>query len=141
MKPTKKELERLEKFIKVNPWRFAKTYANTAPHEYVVLGHLSEAMRKEFRWFESCITKFGTKMPYYRTFFIYLYIGKYKYWIDGGYNGETILNRADHDGGLKNPYDKTYQKKVESKVVSKEEIKTDREWFKKRTQVKQQSLL
>ena len=134
---------RLLAFIKANPWRFAKTYAKFAPHEYVILGKLSDKMKKEFKWFVNFIDLNGVKAKFGKNTFTYLYLGEYKYWLDDGYNGELILNRADHDGGLKNPFQREYRKPtfVTLKPKTEEEKKQDIAWFKARTKPAQSSLL
>ena len=97
--------KRANRFIGGNSWRFATTYAKTAPHEYLIYDRLDSEMQSEYLWFMDIINKFGVRERFYRVFFSYLYYGEYKYWIDDGYNGEKniILNRADRDGGLKKP--------------------------------------
>ena len=76
-------------------WKTAKTYANTAPHEYIVKkwnptvwDALAAAIDRygidqEFRLFKS------------RNTYRYLYIGDYRYW-----HYEIILNRARADQSL-----------------------------------------
>lgn len=85
---------RLKKFIDGNKWIFAKTYAKTAPHEYVVYDKLNTDMQKEYDWFVKQIEEKGVDEKFYQTTFRYLYVGDMKYWVHGfGVEDRGILNR------------------------------------------------
>ena len=71
---------RLKKFIDANNWIFAKTYAKTAPHEYVVYDNLDSNMQKEYEWFIEQIKEKGIDEKFYQTTFRYLYFEDKKYW-------------------------------------------------------------
>jgi|SRR3989338_2771627 len=90
---TKDEI-RLKKFIDNNKWIFAKTYAKTAPHEYLIYDKLDEEMQKEYNWFIKQIEEKGIDKKFYQITFRYLYFDDMKYWI---HNTETrekgVLNR------------------------------------------------
>ena len=90
---TKDEI-RLKKFIDNNKWIFAKTYAKTAPHEYLIYDKLDEEKQKEYNWFIKQIEEKGIDEKFYQTTFRYLYFDGMKYWI---HNTETrekgVLNR------------------------------------------------
>ncbi|MBI3685311.1 hypothetical protein HY250_02805 [Candidatus Azambacteria bacterium] len=58
---------RLKKFIKGNTWIFAKTYAKTAPHEYVVYDNLDAERQKEYDWFVKQIEEKGVDEKFYRV--------------------------------------------------------------------------
>lgn len=71
--------------IKAQEWTFAKTYAATAPHEYFLYHQnpaLYEALVKK-------IEKSGVSERFYKRNYLYLYLGKYKYWYIG-----TVMNRS-----------------------------------------------
>jgi hypothetical protein len=71
---------RLKRFIDGNEWIFAKTYAKTAPHEYVVYDRLSPEMQVEYDWFIQQIVKHGVDEKFYSKTFRYLYFEDRKYW-------------------------------------------------------------
>lgn len=85
---------RLKKFIDSNKWIFAKTYAKTAPHEYLVYNNLDQETQKEYDWFLEQIQQYGIDEKFYQTTFRYLYVGDMKFWVHG-FEGEDrgILNR------------------------------------------------
>lgn len=90
---TKDEI-RLKNFINNNQWIFAKTYAKTAPHEYLVYDKLDEERQKEYDWFIKQIEEKGVDEKFYQTTFRYLYFDSMKYWIHGSEeNDKGILNR------------------------------------------------
>ena len=90
---TKYEI-RLKKFIDNNNWIFAKTYAKTAPHEYLIYDKLDEETQKEYNWFIKQIEEKGVNEKFYQITFRYLYFDGMKYWIHGaGENDRGILNR------------------------------------------------
>ena len=85
--------KRLNKFIKSNKWIFAKTYADTFPHEYVVQPDDPKKL-EEFIFFAKSIHKYGYLKAFYKSMFTYLEIDGYKYWTMGdGYGNTTIINR------------------------------------------------
>jgi hypothetical protein len=79
--PTEDLLTRIEN----QQWKFAKTYAKTAPHEYIVDGWNIELFN------EIChlIDTDGYEEMFYDKPFIYYNIGEFKYW-----HYDTILNRC-----------------------------------------------
>jgi len=79
---TKDEI-RLKKFIDSNKWTFAKTYAKTAPHEYLIYDNLDEERQKEYDWFIKQIEEKGVDEKFYQSTFRYLYFDGMKYWIHG----------------------------------------------------------
>ena len=90
----KKDEIRLKNFIDSTDWVFAKTYAKTAPHEYVVYDKLDEEGKKEYEWFVGQIKEKGIDEKFYQATFRYLYFEDKKYWthdldeMEGG-----VLNR------------------------------------------------
>lgn len=91
------DLNRVRSFISGNTWIFAKTYAKTAPHEYVVKTKLpTEEMKKEFEWMVMLIRERGYEAEFWGKVHTYLDIDGKKYWTMGEPVEETIiLNRAD----------------------------------------------
>jgi hypothetical protein len=91
---TPNDQARSKRFIDGNQWIFAKTYAKTAPHEYVVYDKLTADMRKEYDWFVEQIEDHGVDEKFYQTTFRYLYLDGMKYWVHGFDIGDRgILNR------------------------------------------------
>ena len=91
----------LPELIAAAPWREAKTYRNTWPHEYVLIRKdqqqaLLDAFCERVRNGEGIDGRFFSKS------FTYLFIGEYKYWtytpcmkIDlDSTDDEFVLNRA-----------------------------------------------
>ena len=60
---------RVKLFIKSVEWTFAKTYAKTAPHEYIVRENLTSKQKEEFDYLGECIDKYGYKKRFFRIFF------------------------------------------------------------------------
>ena len=90
---TKDEIK-LKKFIDATTWIFAKTYAKTAPHEYVIYDMLDVEMQKEYRWFVKQIEEKGVEEKFYQTTFKYLYFYDKKYWVHDTKEREGgVLNR------------------------------------------------
>lgn len=75
-------------------WVFAKTYAKTFPHEYVVVDRLSATDKKRLYIFVKMIREFGYDKNFFTRVFKYLEVGGYKYWtMDELIMETTILNR------------------------------------------------
>ncbi len=84
--------EQVQFVIENSRWIFAKTYANTAPHEYTLL---QDADKDTFDAFVKHINSNLVKEPFYRTWFYYCYIGEYKYWTMEKVGEQcTLINRA-----------------------------------------------
>lgn len=82
-------------FIDNRFWKYAKTYAKTAPHSYTVREWQPDK-DDEFVDMLNIITDYGTKEKFYRTTFTYLYVDGQKYWAT--HNAERvfiIINRCD----------------------------------------------
>ena len=91
----------LTELIALAPWREAKTYSETWPHEYVLIKtdkqqELLDAYCERIRDGE------GVAGQFFRKQFTYLFIGEYKYWtytpcqqIDlDSTKDDFVLNRA-----------------------------------------------
>ena len=88
--------ELIRKFVAGHHWTFAKTYAKTAPHEYIVKDDLQEDDRREFEEIVMFIREKGKTEEFEGKMHIYYYLDGKKYWTMGAPLEETrILNRAD----------------------------------------------
>lgn len=92
MKMTEKKIREI---LESREWTFAKSMPLT-PHFYI--------KRKDFQneqIFEDMaafIQRNGVPKKFFKTTYIYLFLGKYKYWTMGNPPEETtIINRADND--------------------------------------------
>jgi hypothetical protein len=90
----RKDEVRLNTFIDGATWIFAKTYAKTAPHEYVIYDNLDAEGKKEYEWFVEQIQEKGVDEKFYQTTFRYLYFDDRKYWThDTKQKKDGVLNR------------------------------------------------
>lgn len=82
-------------------WTWAKTYAKTAPHWYVVLGKTPEMSVEEYERAGRVIRRFGKPGKFYQSTNVYLTLDGYRYWImnligpQGIAYESTLINRAD----------------------------------------------
>ena len=83
-------IERARKFIASCDWIFAKTYAQTAPHEYIVREKLPADLQADFDWFANLIDHEGYEDKFYDATFTYLPIDSKKYW-----HMENLINRDE----------------------------------------------
>ena len=91
---TEYDFVRIKKFIDGNTWTFAKTYAKTAPHEYLIYDKLDSENQKEYLWFANCIKKDGVDGKFYNAVLRYFYFGKHKYWLGNtDSRKDGVLNR------------------------------------------------
>lgn len=92
-----KDLAWANEYVKRQVWREAKTYRNTAPHEYIVVTP-SHSGRADFRHMFDLVMKYGRFEKFYGKTFLYLFLNDgYKYFFGTGdewNEGYTILNRA-----------------------------------------------
>jgi hypothetical protein len=103
--------EELERFIKTEEWTFAKTYAQTWPHEYLVKQRVDEDM---FLDVVRHIRQHGHKAAFYRRQYTYFQQDGLVYWTmvpdeadPARYpvEDETIINRC--------PIESTYDYRLE----------------------------
>lgn len=88
------EEKRFRGYIENVRWQFAKTYANTWPHEYTVRGWRPD-IDSEFAWAAQYIRDHGTPEPFFKKIHVYLSLDGWKYWTMGNPIDETtIINRA-----------------------------------------------
>ena len=78
--------DNLKLFIKNTSWVFAKTYAETWPHEYIVQEQVDKML---FDKLADYIDKNGTPDYFYQKQMIYLKYDGYVYW-----HMENIINRC-----------------------------------------------
>ncbi len=76
----------MKAFIKATPWIFAKTYAETWPHEYIVQEQVDKML---FDKLADYIDTKGTPEYFYKKQMIYLEYDGYVYW-----HMENIINRC-----------------------------------------------
>lgn len=76
-------------------WTWAKTYADSAPHRYVVLGRTPGLNRSDFVRAGAVIRTFGQPGKFYRSTNIYLEVGEWKWWtMDPRVVDTDLINRA-----------------------------------------------
>ncbi|OQX57482.1 MAG: hypothetical protein B5M52_07365 [Helicobacteraceae bacterium 4484_230] len=73
-------------FIEDEEWIFAKTYAKTWPHEYLVEEKVDKVLFAELA---DCIDKFGHKENFYSKQMTYFPFKNHMYW-----HMENIINRC-----------------------------------------------
>lgn len=79
-------------------WTFAKTYAETAPHEYVVLGRTDGICAEDFVRAARVIHTFGQPGKFWNNTNIYLTNDRMKWWTMDSELVETgLINRATTD--------------------------------------------
>jgi hypothetical protein len=82
----------LKDFINKSKWIFAKTYAETWPHHYIVRERVDEDL---FRKLVEHIRQSGYEGPFYSKKYIYFEEDGYVYWTMGAPIEETtIINRC-----------------------------------------------
>jgi hypothetical protein len=81
-------------------WIWARTYARTAPHDYVVAGRSPRLSRADFLRAGAVIRTFGQPGRFYRSTNIYLTSpdGRWKWWtMDRRVRDTSLINRASTD--------------------------------------------
>lgn len=82
-------------FVSSFNWTFAKTYAKTAPHEYIVLGKVGLEHKAEFIRVAQFIRDAGFKAFYYRRSGFYYILDDNYYWtMDDNVEDTDLINRA-----------------------------------------------
>lgn len=94
-------LEEAKAFAEGHKWKFATTYAKTAPHEYLVKKWLSEEDRLLFERLVQTINKDSVVGYFYGHKNNYLILGDYYYWYMGECYPENLavdlINRTTTD--------------------------------------------
>ena len=90
--------QELKEFINKQSWIFAKTYANKAPHEYIVRGRIN-GTDGEFMRVVNHIQEKGITMYFWNHPNRYIFVDGHQYWVmrDGTDDPTTILNRCNVD--------------------------------------------
>ncbi len=87
--------EKLRSFISRQSWIFAKTYADRAPHEYVVR-HKINGTDEDFMKIVNYIQEYGITMYFWNRPNKYIFLDGWQYWAMGDEDGNiTVLNRCD----------------------------------------------
>lgn len=73
-------IEEAKNFAESHRWKFASTYAKTAPHEYLIKKWLSEEDRLQFERLVQTINKESVIGYFYGHKNNYLILGNYYYW-------------------------------------------------------------
>ena len=94
-------LEEAQEFVESHHWKFATTYAKTAPHEYLVKRCLSEKDRLLFERLIQTINKESVIGYFYGHKNYYLILGDHYYWYMVGCYPENmavdLINRTTTD--------------------------------------------
>jgi hypothetical protein len=99
----------LKDFIINSDWIFAKTYAETWPHEYIVRDRVDEDL---FVKMVEHIRRFGYEGPFYKQKYIYFEEDGYVYWTMGEPIEETtIINRCTKEN--------TYEYRLKKRTLPK----------------------
>ena len=88
----------IKDFIERQQWIFAKTYADRAPHEYVVR-HKIQGSDEEFMDIVNYIQEQGITMYFWDHPNKYIFVDGRQYWVMRASDDDpsTILNRCDLD--------------------------------------------
>lgn len=121
----KREIKKFTAFIRRQSWIFAKTFAKTSPHEYIVKERLSAGDRKIFEQFVMFIRENGVRKKYKKTYCTHFDLDGYSYWTMGAPLDITIIiNR--HDLGfydrLAEDYDRIFsdeESRIENAQIGK----------------------
>ncbi len=91
-------MDELKAFLEKQQWIFAKTYANKAPHEYIVRDNIV-GTDEEFMGAVDFILKNGITMYFWNHPNKYIFIDNHQYWVmrDSEDDPTTIINRCNLD--------------------------------------------
>ena len=91
-------IEEFKTFVDDNDWIFAKTYADWAPHEYVVKDKLNEKNQALIQEVVAFIRNNGFPEFFGNQEHKYLYYDRHYYWEMGDDPEKTIIiNRCNYD--------------------------------------------
>ena len=93
--------EHITELIAYAPWRFARTYAKTWPHEYVLIKTMNQQALLD-AFCERIARGEGIETYFFSKKFVCLFIGGFKYWMYTqchqidlyGIEDDYVLNRA-----------------------------------------------
>ena len=94
------DLEEAKQFAENHSWKFATTYARTAPHEYLVKERLSEEDKVLFERFIQSIRKYSVTGYFYGHQNNYLILDDHYYWYMDCYPDNMsvdLINRTTTD--------------------------------------------
>ncbi len=97
---TQHDLEWWYEFAAAREWTFAKTYAQSAPHDYVVAGRTPGVTHADLVRAAHVIHTFGRPGKYYSVTKIYLESadGRHRWWTEDEFLADTnLVNRATTD--------------------------------------------
>ncbi len=97
---TRSDLDWWLTFAASREWTFAKTYAETAPHHYVVEGRTPGVTHDDMVRAARVIRTFGSPGKYYSLTKLYLVSpdGQYRWWTeDNHFTDTTLVNRATNE--------------------------------------------
>lgn len=112
------DYRRIQQFIKVNKWNFAKTMAYI-PHWYCLLKEYGN--QKEFTWAVDFMRKNGRPSKFGNTVYRYFYLNGYKYWDMDPTPEECDLINSDK-------YKKPFLVNDEGLFASVNDYESDPEW-------------
>jgi hypothetical protein len=88
-------IEDFRNFVGKFKWTFAKTYAKTAPHEYIVLAKVGLEHKADFIKAAQFIRDAGFRAFYYKSQRFYFALDDYYYWtMDENAEDTNLINRA-----------------------------------------------
>ena len=95
MTPNNYTEKEFREFVNKFEWIFAKTYANIAPHEYIVLRLIGKQYKDEFIKIATFIREKGFKAYYFSRAGYYYTIDDNYYWtMDENVDDTDLINRA-----------------------------------------------
>ena len=91
-------ISEVREYVDKQSWIFAKTYANKAPHEYIVRGKIDDP-DEEFMQLATYIQEEGFTMHFWGHPNKYLYLDGRFYWVmrDGEDDPTAVINRCNAD--------------------------------------------
>ena len=91
--------EEAERFVESLRWKFATTYAKTAPHEYIVKSWLTEEEKLDYERFVSTMKKNFVTGYFYGHKNNYFILGDHYYWYMGQHDNMAVdlINRTTVD--------------------------------------------
>ena len=90
-------LEQMKSFVDRQRWIFAKTYADRAPHEYMLLKEL-DGDKEEYYDFVRTVLEKGIVMKFWHKENRYVYLDNHMYWVmDPDPEKVILINRCNVD--------------------------------------------
>lgn len=101
MRKTKGDLniEEITNFFNKYSWRWAKTYENFAPHEYLMIFDVVEDEKHYFPKIAQYIQENGYKLKFGSRIYKCIDVGEYRYWtMERDTNKTKLINRTKNKG-------------------------------------------